>query len=247
MGKSVADVAREMNSLFAQRKEYPAVLPFDTMRGPEIHRAVLSLVREQDLQGLTLDVGTGIGGVVSFWPHHRIVGVEIAEEAVKRARLSYPDVQYVVSAIEDFVWDGPPFSVAVAQESIEHWVDVPKALAGIRRLLPAGAGFIVSSPNRDSMHCRLSRKLKREAPYCSADHIHEFGFRELIECVCGFGFSHKASAGACFTPVWSMEWSVGEEIRGLTDSDEEVNIWMNDIGARCPEYAFIQAHRFEAV
>jgi hypothetical protein len=45
-----------------------------------------------------------------------------------------------------------------------------------------------------------------------------------------------------------MERLMGHQIRQLTDTDKDVNVWMNEIGAAAPaKYAFIQCHLFESV
>jgi hypothetical protein len=90
----------------------------------------------------------------------------------------------------------------------------------------------------------MARKFGFEAPICSHDHIHEFGYRELIEAVQSVGFRHDRAMGVHFQPYWSLEHVLGHRARKLTDNDEEVNNWLIDIGKRCPEYAFIQCHRF---
>ena len=103
-----------------------------------------------------------------------------------------------------------------------------------------------TTPNRDSLHCRIRRRLgKSEAPYCADDHICEFGFDELVELCARQGFELKQSLGVGLLPYWTLEDEFGPEIRRLTDSDEEVVKWFEEMGAAIPAmYAFIQCHRF---
>lgn len=241
-----------MDKRYADGTAYKTSLPFDRQRGERIRTATLALAESLwSPIPRTLDIGCGEGGIASFWPHQNIVGVELSEVAVQKARKSFPDVDYRVSAIEDFrlTPEEEPFELVVAQESIEHWVDVDAGLAAIRACMAPGGGLVLTTPNRDSLHCRISRKLGiGEAPICSIDHVHEFRYQELIDRVTGAGFEHQRSAGVGLLPYWSMERVVGEEVRRLTDHDEEVNQWFNDIASFAPaEYAFIQCHAFRKV
>ena len=109
--------------------------------------------------------------------------------------------------------------------------------------------LVLTTPNRDSLHCRISRKLGiGEPPYCAVEHIHEFGYEELIKTVEKAGFRHEIDRGVFLAPYWTCEKVFGHAIRKLTDEDAEINAWMHDIGACMPtQYAFIQCHRFSLV
>jgi len=244
-------VRRMMDTCYAAGTAYNTTLPFDSVRGRYIHSATLTLARnaypQRELPS-TLDVGSGEGGIASFWPHQQIVGVELSAVAVRMAKERYPEVDYRCSAIEEFrLLDGEPrFSLAVAQESIEHWVDVPAGLSAIREAMVPGGTLVLTTPNRDSLHCRISRKLGLgEPPKCSDDHVHEFGFNELIATVERSGFRHADCLGVVLLPYWAMERVLGHEIRRLTDTDQEVCEWFAEIGSLAPaEYCFIQCHAF---
>jgi len=249
---STSDVKTMMDERYAAGTAYKSALPFDLLRGNNIRDTTLSLC---DRFGevinptvRTLDVGSGQGGIAAFWPHHNIVGVEISEVAVKLAREAYPAVKFVCCAIEKFELGAgmAPFDLVVAQESIEHWTDVPKGLQAIHQAMRPHATFVLTTPNRDSLHNRIRRKLgKGEAPYCSTDHVHEFGFQELIDTVQSHGFTLEKSAGVGLLPYWTLEDVFGSRIRELTDADEEVVEWFETIGRSAPpEFCFIQAHRF---
>ena len=253
---TVDDVKKMMDGLYASGRAYKTSLPFDVLRGEEIRAATLALAGPMaDKSVRVLDVGCGEGGIASFWPHQNIVGIEISEVAVAKARKAHPAVDYHVMPVEslDDLEDGP-FRLAVAQESIEHWTEVPNSLKALRRKIKSqppgfstGKGYLVlTTPNRDSLHCRMARKYGFEAPYCSSDHIHEFGYQELIDTVEAAGFKHVEARGVHLAPYWTIG-SMGPHARHLTDHDIEVNRWLNEIGRVVPEYAFIQCHLFEAV
>lgn len=247
--QSSAEVKSMMDSRYAAGIAYQSSLPFDRLRGDSIRATTLRLCEGRLHSAFrTLDVGSGEGGIASFWPHANILGVEISEVAVQIARKNFPDARFQQAAIEEFELGAgmPPFDLVVAQESIEHWTDVPKGLRAIHQALRPNGTFVLTTPNRDSLHCRIRRKMSRgEAPYCSTDHIHEFGFDELIKTVTDSGFVLEGSDGVGLLPYWTMEQVFGSKIRSLTDADEEVATWFEEIGREAPpEYNFIQAHRF---
>jgi 2-polyprenyl-3-methyl-5-hydroxy-6-metoxy-1,4-benzoquinol methylase len=246
MYKTIDSVRKQMNALYATGKAYKAALPFDVMRMIEVRKAVLELAGACSGQSV-LDLGCGEGGVAAYWPEPELVtGIDISTTAVKLARKAYPTAKFVSGAIENMKLK-KGFQVATAVEVIEHLVDHHKALDQIRAHVDTGSRLIVTSPNRDSLHCRMGAKLGIEVPTCSKDHIHEFGYRELIDTVCKHGFVHEEARGVGLCPYWALESKLGKHMRELTNNDKEVNRWLNQIGAAVPEFAFIQCHRFVAV
>jgi len=93
----------------------------------------------------------------------------------------------------------------------------------------------------------MHRKLGTVSPNVSHDHVHEFGWHELDDVVGEAGFALYGSGGAGFTPYWSLEGYIGHSIRPLTDSDEDVNAWMSEIGRVAPEFAFCQIKHYRKV
>ena len=250
---TLQQVRAQMNARYATDSAYSDALPYDRSLRMEICDLVLRMLL-QTRNGLrevpTLDVGCGQEGIARYWPHKQIVGIELSETAVAEARRRTPEATYVATAVEDF---GPEhtslygaFDVAVAVETIEHWIDVDRGLDAVVGALAPGGELLLTTPNRDSLHCRMSRKLGREAPTVSYDHIHEFGFEELKARVERHGVVHREALGAHLSPYWTLEKTIGPTIRRLTDNDEEVLAWLNEIGRSMPPaYAYVQAHRFQ--
>lgn len=249
MTKSVEQVREEMDARFAAGTAYQTSLPFDLMRGDQIRATTLRLSQPEasNPDASILDVGCGQGGIQTFFPCQNIVGIDISPVAVKQALVNIPAGTFYACAIENLPEAGfvaRPFDLVVAQESIEHWTDARAGLRALRQVLKPKGALVMTTPNRDSLHCRMARKLGFEAPICSNDHIHEYGFTELVHFIEDAGFHREASAGVHLAPCWALEAYVGHAYRQLTDNDVEVNTWLNKIGAACPEFAFIQAHRF---
>lgn len=216
-----------------------------------------------------LDVGCGIKSALDRHEFLRImedagrlrlVMSDLSETAVEMLRAGHgarierwveqspgvsPTFEYIVSAAETLPLPDASVDMVISIESIEHWCDVDAALAGIRRVLKPHGALILTTPNRDSLHVRMGRKLGIQMPYCANDHTHEFGYDELDTLVTGAGFRKEAETGASFAPYWALEGAIGHRMRHLTDNDEEVVQWLNAIGRRCPEFAFCQIKSFE--
>lgn len=273
MDERLKAIGQEMDRRYATGQAYDRTLAVDQARGRALREAVLSLLDEQygrPLSVPTVEIGCGDGDTPEWlWPAGppRILcpptlyfGIDISHVAVERAcdRRPEPWCSFLTSPIETLFDPRAEFmgamnlegmfGVALAVESIEHWSDVDAGLESVRRLLEPRGTFILTTPNRDSLHCRIGRKLGVRVPTVSPDHVHEFGYVELITKVEEHGFVHERACGAGFAPYWALEQRLGDEIRRLTDHDQEVNTWLNDIGRFAPaQYAFCQCHRFRKV
>jgi SAM-dependent methyltransferase len=224
-------------------------LPFDRQMHEALVRAFHDLACPEIQTNYldALDVGCGKGELMAEL-RCRVVGVEPVRSAYEEACKAMPNATIHHGPIETFRSYSDTFDLVLARETIEHWGDVDAGLDAIRECIKLGGVFVVSTPNRDSLHVRMGRKLGVEVPLMCQYHVREFGFRELIDLVKRHGFVLAQSAGALLLPFWAYEKVIGNRLRHLTDNDEEVNRWLHDIGKFCPaEYAFHQIHRFVAV
>lgn len=183
----------------------------------------------------------------------RIVGVDISAEAVARCAAKHadnPSFAFFASSVEEMDVDKVrdehgPFHLIVGVETIEHWADVDKGLANLSSLLEPGGTMVLTTPNRNSLHVLVSRKLGREPPVVSPDHTHEFGWDELDDKVLKHGFTLVDFAGAGFAPYWTIEGDPA--LRHLTDHDIEINTIMTELADACPKYAFCQIKSYTKV
>lgn len=236
------EIRAKMDALYAKNEAYPMPTLWDRDRHRRLNAMVLALGTEGRDPGVTLDVGCGQGGIASYWPTPT-VGVEISEEACRLARAAYPKSEFIASPIETFQDPaGRRFRTVTAVESIEHWTDVPAGLASIRQHMAPDGRLILTTPNYDSLHHRIGRKLGVKTPFCSNHHVKEFGFEELIDVLQASGFRVVTSRGVGLMPYWALEEYFGKGIRKLTEQDPEVVEWLGGAAEHIPHLAFIQVH-----
>jgi SAM-dependent methyltransferase len=99
-----------------------------------------------------LDAGCGNGyglAILQAAGPARLVGVDIAEDAVARARSEVGDSTEVVQGdVRDLPFEDDSFDVVVCFEVIEHIEGQDEALVELRRVLRPGGLLLISSPNR---------------------------------------------------------------------------------------------------
>jgi len=254
--RSLSGIREEMDKRYASDVgPYRLELAWDRARHEVLKRAVVMLAdqwlvfeptdgdseRRVPTTGLTLDIGCGEAGIADYWPHKNIVGLELSAVAVEKARAKHPDVAYVAGAIEEFTSERK-FDTVVAVETIEHWSDVDRGLEAVKSVLAPGGSFVVTTPNRDSLHVRVGQRLGISVPFCSPEHTHEFGYEELRELLASHGFDVVRSVGVGLAPYWALELEFGNRIRFLTDKNEEIARLLAEAGEHLPHLAFIQCH-----
>ncbi len=134
-----------------------------------------------------------------------VVGVDAAEEALRRARTRVPEAEFVHSeegaplpfadSSFDFVWCG---------ETLEHVVDVQLLLGEVRRVLVTGAMLLATTPNQARLvvarEALAGRPLERRFDP-RADHLRFFTARTLRELLSGAGFDQVSVIAADGPPL----------------------------------------------
>jgi SAM-dependent methyltransferase len=92
-----------------------------------------------------LDVGCGAGWLARLIaervPEGRVIGMDISDEMVRRARRNYVSVEnamFVVGAADEIPWDANFFTHAISVESAYYWPDPARGLREIHRVLREG-------------------------------------------------------------------------------------------------------------
>lgn len=107
-----------------------------------------------------LDVGCGAGWLAPLLaeqvPEGRVVGMDISDEMIRRARRNYADldsVLFVVGEAAEIPWDSNFFTRAISVESAYYWPDPQRALSEMFRVLhDEGSAWVLINYYRDNPH-----------------------------------------------------------------------------------------------
>ena len=108
-----------------------------------------------------LDVGCGAGWLEQLLservPDGRVVGIDISDEMVRRARRNYvalENTMFVVGGADEIPWDANFFTRAISVESAYYWPDPARGLREILRVLrEGGSAWVLVNYYRDNPHC----------------------------------------------------------------------------------------------
>jgi 2-polyprenyl-3-methyl-5-hydroxy-6-metoxy-1,4-benzoquinol methylase len=142
-----------------------------------------------------LDVGCGEGAFTAALASAgaEAVGIDVAEEPLRRARLLHRqlDLRLVGS---DGEWDlaDASFDVVWAGEVIEHVFDTAAWLSELRRVLRSGGSLLLSTPDHGPLKMlalALSRRAFASHFEPRGDHLRFYSRSTLTRLIEDFGFS----------------------------------------------------------
>jgi 2-polyprenyl-3-methyl-5-hydroxy-6-metoxy-1,4-benzoquinol methylase len=141
-----------------------------------------------------LDVGCGEGAFASELARAglSVVGVDVAEEPLRRARAREPGLE--LRLIDgDGPWELPDaaFDVVWAGEVIEHVADTAAWLSEVRRVLRSGGSLLLSTPSHGALtrlRLALSARAWDEHFDPLGDHLRFYTRSSLSRLIREFGF-----------------------------------------------------------
>jgi 2-polyprenyl-3-methyl-5-hydroxy-6-metoxy-1,4-benzoquinol methylase len=149
-----------------------------------------------------LDVGCGEGYFAAALASRgaEVVAVDVAGEALRRARARHPSLDTrLVEPEAPLSLDDSSFDIVWAGETIEHVADTSQWLSELRRVLRSGGLLLLSTPDHGPLS-RLRLGLSRgafEAHFDPrSDHLRFYTRRRLAELLADFGFERVTVAGA---------------------------------------------------
>ena len=149
-----------------------------------------------------LDIGCGEGEFTAQIAARgaRVLGVDVAEAALRRARERHPGLEF--GRVE---FDGPlplpdgGFDVVWASEVIEHVADTARWLSEVRRVLVPRGRLLVTTPNHGRLAVAVGG-IERYSPPLG-DHLHLYTARSLREVLAEFGFGEIEVRGQGGPPL----------------------------------------------
>ena len=149
-----------------------------------------------------LDLGCGDGVFTAELARAgaRVIGVEVAEAALARARARHPSLEFSLAPI-----DGPlpledsAFDLVWCSEVIEHVGDTARWLSEVRRVLAPGGRLLVTTPSHGRLRVALGGVERFSEPL--GDHLHLYTRGSLHELLREFGFGRIEIRGLGGAPL----------------------------------------------
>ena len=190
--------SRPSTVAFVERSRFLAVrdyyeelwerLPAD-LAPPMLERRRAFLFGELLAGDRVLDIGAGSGVFTAALADagFEVVGVEVAEAAVRRARSAHSSLDFrLVDFDGPLPFDDGSFEVVWASEVIEHVADTARWLSEVRRVLAPGGRLLVTTPNHGRLLVALHGVERYSEPL--GDHLHLYTRRSLRTVLAEFGF-----------------------------------------------------------
>lgn len=141
-----------------------------------------------------LDVGCGEGVFATALRSHgaRVVGIDVAEEPLRRARVRDPELELrLVDGEGPWPLEDVSFDAVWAGEVIEHVADTATWLSEVRRVLRSGGQLLLSTPDNGPFNLigvALSKRAYGERFDPQGDHLRFYNRATLSLLLESFGF-----------------------------------------------------------
>jgi SAM-dependent methyltransferase len=216
---------------------------WDQVRAEELTQRILKMI-SPTVGKRILEIGCGIGGSASYISEQgckEYVGTDLSETAINHSQQAFiakPNFRFMAMDATHIDFADNSFDIVIAREVIEHLPDPLACIIEVFRSLKPGGQFVVTSPNRDSLHLRVNRMLGYQDFKCSFDHIKEFTFQEASDMLRGVGFDIEASGGVFLQPYWGIP-GIDQHVRHMTDNDPGMVELTRQLGEKVgAEYGF---------
>jgi 2-polyprenyl-3-methyl-5-hydroxy-6-metoxy-1,4-benzoquinol methylase len=153
-----------------------------------------------------LDVGCGEGQFTAELARAGadVLGVDVAQEPLRRARARHPELQLrTIPAEGPWPLGDASFELVWAGETIEHVADTVGWLSEVRRVLRSGGSLLISTPAHGRialLRLALSARAFAEHFDPRSDHLRFYSARSLSRLLADFGFEQIEVRGAAGAP-----------------------------------------------
>jgi ubiquinone/menaquinone biosynthesis C-methylase UbiE len=149
-----------------------------------------------------LDLGCGDGAFTEVLTQAgaEVVGADVAQAALERARARHPGVEYRLLEIDAALpFRDSQFDLVWASEVIEHIADTARWLSELRRVLAPGGRLLVTTPSHGRVRLALGGIERFSEPL--GDHLHLYTQNSLRLVLNEFGFDHVQIRSAAGPPL----------------------------------------------
>jgi 2-polyprenyl-6-hydroxyphenyl methylase/3-demethylubiquinone-9 3-methyltransferase len=149
-----------------------------------------------------LDVGCGEGRFAGelLDAGAQVLGIDVAEEPLRRARARRPELDVrLVAEAGPWQLEDSSFDVVWAGEVIEHVADTSAWLSEVRRVLRSGGSLVLSTPAHERLTLlatALSRRAFAQRFEPRGDHLRFYSRDTLTQLLGDFGFQQISVRGA---------------------------------------------------
>ncbi len=173
-----------------------------TVPAPDLQVRLKFLLAEVRPDERALDLGCGEGNFTAELAKAgaEVIGVEVAQAALRRAREHHPQLSFQLVPV-----NGPLpladnlFTLVWASEVIEHIADTGAWLSEVRRVLAPGGRLLLSTPAHGRLRLALGGIARFSPPL--GDHLHLYCRRSLRELLGEFGFGEITVRTAVGPPL----------------------------------------------
>ena len=117
-----------------------------------------------------------------------VVGVDVAEAALRRARARHPALAFALAPIDGALpFDDGSFDVVWSSEVIEHVADTARWLSEVRRVLVPRGRLLLTTPDHGRLRLAIGGIERYSEPL--GDHLHLYSARSLRELLTEFDFA----------------------------------------------------------
>jgi SAM-dependent methyltransferase len=137
-----------------------------------------------------LDLGCGAGEFTALLAEAgtQVLGVDVAETALERARAQHAELDFLLVEIDQpLPLEDNSFDLVWASEVIEHVPDTGRWLSEVRRLLAPAGRLLVTTPAHDRIRVAVGGVERFSEPL--GDHLHLYTRRSLRTLLTEFGFA----------------------------------------------------------